>query len=1010
MLALATSAASDKTAPSPVAARFVRLFAAGLGEGGRGLPVACGLLDDGRAQCWGRDHDPSKPSSDGARFTEIAIGGEYACGLLSDGRVSCWLHRNDWSRPATSATVTSRPEDPRITSIEFAGRQVCGLTTEGGVACWNLDQTSVALVSRFAPPGEHIALAFAGDNACSINVAGSIDCWSWSNDRQFVREFTRAGNLQRGITAIGEHFGPENAFGVEFTALALSNGTRAGYHLCALRHNSTVSCWGADGVGQASPPTDVRFGSIVAGGRHTCGITTEGHARCWGADDDGQSTPPPNEIFIDLVAEFDNTCGLRARGDVVCWGEHELFSPAQLVQFDNNLPPWHLADVKELDRLGIFDGTECTTERFCTDAPLSRATLAVWLDRLIGAAAPTGAHDPATPSGWDDVAADVWWADHARRLVAAGVMQPCDAGNKTFCPDDPVSRVELERALERALRVGANNDLQPDTADALADAIAALDADILSMCINRSPAACHQGTINRGQAATVLIRFSQHLRGLIRPEFTSASGAWDGGCGRRADGTVECWGYDSTLETYVPTYARVLDIYWDGTLWCGTTVEGEPICSGWDGSYGDSHVFESARLAQGAETAVGLRHSCGILPDQSIVCIIASRSRMHHGPVLDPDVPDGHFADVAVGIGHSCALRLDGSPVCWGDDEYGEASPPQDARYSTIALGSSHSCGLRADGTPECWGYDGDGRLTPPTTAHAAVESDDSANGQTVEPSPLAFKDIAAGNSFTCGLTLDGLVACWGDLKAAQPPEAVIGQNFTSITAVGNYVCVERPDGSERCWGSGSFRRSLDIDARFIEVSANEELTCGRRTDGSVQCWGSMFRAPVSNAPNESYTAITTAGSYACGRLADGTRQCWTLSNDMEVPGEATATDVVQLSDSGHHTCVLKSDGVVQCWGNNRNGETEPPHGDSYVQISAGAVSDYRDGDPFQHGHTCALTTNGSVDCWGDNRFDQSAPPPGDEFVKVAASGVHACALRTDGAIECWGIPGFIAY
>ncbi|MXY02862.1 MAG: hypothetical protein F4Y66_08495 [Acidimicrobiales bacterium] len=994
--------------PSPARARFVRLFAGGFKEGGYGYPVACGLRDDGRAQCWGRDHDPSQPAADGARFTEVAIGGEYACGLLHDGRVSCWRHRTDSSRPATSAVITSRLEGPRFTTIEFAGRQVCGLTTEGEIACWNLDPTSVAHISRLAPAGKHIAFAFTWDNACSINAAELIDCWSWSDDRQFVREVGWVVNVHRGITAISEHFDPENAFGVAFTDLALSNYTGAGFHLCALRQNGTASCWGADSYGRTSPPSGVRFRSIVAGDMHTCGLTIEGHARCWGADHAGQSTPPHDTVFVDLIADFDSTCGLRARGDVVCWGEYQLFNPVQLVQFDLSWPTWHSADVKALDRLGIFDGTECTTQHFCTDALLSRATLAVWLDRLIGSELPTAAQGAASTSRWGDVASDVWWADHARRLTAAGVMQPCDAARRMFCPSEPVSRIELERILDRALRVRVNGDQQAVAAVALEDALVAVKAGIVSTCIGLSPEACHQGATTRGQAATVLNRFLLHLRRLNRPEFTSASGAWDGGCGRRADGTVECWGYDRTLETYVPTDARVLDVHWDGTRWCGTTLDRDPICSGWDG-YGGSHVHESVGLAQRAATAIGLTHSCAVLPDQSITCIIASFSSWNDGPVFDPDVPEGQFAAVAVGIGHSCALRLDGSPACWTSHEEFESeddvnSPPEGARYSAIALGSRHACGLRPDGTAECWGYDGDGRLTPPTTAHGAEAVDDSANERTTEPSPLTFKDIAAGSSFTCGLTLDGLVACWGDLRGIQLPKDIIGQEFTSITAVGNYVCVERPDGSKRCWGSGSFRRSLDIDARFTEVSANEEFTCGRRVDGSVQCWGARFRAPPPGVPNdESYAAITTASSYACGWVTNGTRRCWTLNDELDVPAEATMEDVVQLSDSGYHTCVLTSDGIARCWGGNTHGEAEPPRADGYVQISAGAVSDYRNGDPSQQAHTCAVTTGGSLDCWGDNSVGQSEPPPGSDFVKVAASGVHACALRQDGRIECWG-------
>ena len=37
---------------------------------------------------------------------------------------------------------------------------------------------------------------------------------------------------------------------------------------------------------------------------------------------------------------------------------------------------------------------------------------------------------------------------------------------------------------------------------------------------------------------------------------------------------------------------------------------------------------------------------------------------------------DGEFQSVSSGELHTCGLRVDGSVDCWGDDEYGQSSPP----------------------------------------------------------------------------------------------------------------------------------------------------------------------------------------------------------------------------------------------------------------------------------------------------------------------------------------------
>ena len=45
------------------------------------------------------------------------------------------------------------------------------------------------------------------------------------------------------------------------------------------------------------------------------------------------------------------------------------------------------------------------------------------------------------------------------------------------------------------------------------------------------------------------------------------------------------------------------------------------------------------------------------------------------GGINDPP-PLGIFKAVTVGGDHCCGLRPDGSIECWGDDTFGQASPP----------------------------------------------------------------------------------------------------------------------------------------------------------------------------------------------------------------------------------------------------------------------------------------------------------------------------------------------
>ncbi|MYA25737.1 MAG: hypothetical protein F4091_04815 [Acidimicrobiales bacterium] len=1044
--------AYGQSTPPPALERFTRLFTDWWGGQGS---TTCGLRHDGVAQCWGPEWNPTLPMGDGTRFADIVAGRELACGLLLDGRATCWRYFPERAVPNVTAVVADVPGELRFTALMLLGHRACGLTNEGRIRCWGARRDTDGRDLPPPPVGEHVAVAAKGSYACALAQGGIVNCWS--NREVLPADLTRLSLTELGTTSIGEHFDAGQTASAAYRSLTLGNAgwrgpdgwERARMHGCALHRHQTVTCWGADDFGQASPPSGVRFSSIAAGSRHTCGITVEGDVRCWGANDVGQSRAPPDELFSDLYAEGDGTCGLRDTGEVICWGDSQFSAPAQLVPFIVNLPEQHFTDITALDRLGIFEGTECSTQQLCTDAPLTRATMAVWLDRLLAYETPSTAAKNAAPIQLDDVPTEFWWADHAQRLLGLGVITPCDAAAQLFCPGDHVVRTELEQALVRAAQIRVRDHLGTVAEAAIADVSAVIAADVESTCIDRRVGMCRETVVTRGQAATVFNRFREHVSRRALPEFTSVSADGGGGCGRRSDGTVECWGYDGTGEAFVGSGDRVLDVFYDGYYWCGTSVSRERTCHGWDG-YARSHVREALTIPSHTEIAFGSVYACGVEPDGAVTCVGGLPSDGSEDPwenaspsepVIDVDrheyvqgyrhfwtfkSPTGRFSRVAVGFLHRCALKTDGTAVCWGKNKFGEAVPPPSERFSHLALGTSHSCGLRPDGSVTCWGYDADGRSSPPSmrlVTPAAKTGPAAGMLGSVRAVPFRLTTIAASDASTCGITLDGLVSCWGTSRSRRPtleadeswnpaelvvapPTDIEGRVFTSISATDGYFCAASADGYDRCWGTHRFRRSPDADASFIDVSVNTAYgtTCGRRTDSTVQCWNSWRWDPrTSPTAAEGLESITTASTYACGRSSDGVQSCWTLNPDYVVPAGAVAGDFVQLSDSGYHTCTLGSERAVECWGRDDAGEAISPPEGSFVQISAGALHDYTAGDAGYRAHTCGVRRDGSVECWGDNGFGQSTPPSGKDFVKVAASGVHACGLRRSGNIECWG-------
>ena len=72
-----------------------------------------------------------------------------------------------------------------------------------------------------------------------------------------------------------------------------------------------------------------------------------------------------------------------------------------------------------------------------------------------------------------------------------------------------------------------------------------------------------------------------------------------------------------------------------------------------------------------------------------------------------------HSAGLSEGLNHTCVVEADGSVACWGDNSYGQASPPA-GQFISISAALWHTCAVRADGSAACWGYKHPGEASLP--------------------------------------------------------------------------------------------------------------------------------------------------------------------------------------------------------------------------------------------------------------------------------------------------------
>lgn len=278
---------------------------------------------------------------------------------------------------------------------------------------------------------------------------------------------------------------------------------------------------------------------------------------------------------------------------------------------------------------------------------------------------------------------------------------------------------------------------------------------------------------------------------------------------------------------------------------------------------------------------------------------------------------------IGAGGSHSCRLESDGTATCWGQNDEGQSSAPEDVTFTTLAVGESHSCGLSSDGSVTCWGNNNNGQSTPPS-------------GET-------FVAITVGGSHSCGLREDGTAVCWGSNSRGQSTPPTTDASATSLTDDGGQPLQTR-------------------SVTFTSISAGEIHTCGVRMGGAMVCWGDA-RNGRSSPPSGTFTSISAGSSHNCGLRSDGTAACWgNNANGQSTP--PSSETLTMLSAGGSHTCGLRSDGSVACWGSNINGQSTPPTSGVFTSVSAGNT------------HTCASRSDGETVCWGNDAAGQADPPP----------------------------------
>jgi alpha-tubulin suppressor-like RCC1 family protein len=428
-------------------------------------------------------------------------------------------------------------------------------------------------------------------------------------------------------------------------------------------------------------------------------------------------------------------------------------------------------------------------------------------------------------------------------------------------------------------------------------------------------------------------------------------------------------------------------------------------------------------------------------------------------------------AELVAGGSHACARLTDGGVSCWGDNSANQlglgagmngnrAAPmkvPGLTGVAALAAGARHTCARLGGGTLACWGRNASGQLGDGTTATRDVPT-------AVVPAPLPWKEIAAGNSHTCGVLGDGSVSCWGTIKNAPVAPGLLAMQLvpgpltglsmvTGLVAGDSHACAIS-GGQVSCWGFNDVGQAGDRAlgrmvgpspvpnvSGAVDLAAGTNHTCARLDDGSARCWGSgasgQLAAPIADsgsttvgAPGSPWKQLAAGLRHTCGLTAEGGVYCWGRASEGQL-GDGTplqwlapdapiavARDLTAVSTGAEHSCALTRAGGVVCWGRGDLGQLANGTGASSSTPVAvalpGPVAQIVSGNGF----SCARLGDGSAQCWGrGNRgqigdkttTDHLRPAPvalPEKIVHLAAGTDHACAVTMTGAVYCWGESG----
>ena len=159
---------------------------------------------------------------------------------------------------------------------------------------------------------------------------------------------------------------------------------------------------------------------------------------------------------------------------------------------------------------------------------------------------------------------------------------------------------------------------------------------------------------------------------------TQRNGMADDSCGGGAKkcGRVKCWGHNDHEQSSPPPGVGLLtDISAGGFFTCGLKVGGEAVC--WGEIDHPPRSLEKVKEAMSRDELANFHHA------QRLNKAMTSKKSGRYGRST---VNGGDYYDkISSGMKHACAVTREGEVHCWGQNDYGESTPPSDKKFTQVS-------------------------------------------------------------------------------------------------------------------------------------------------------------------------------------------------------------------------------------------------------------------------------------------------------------------------------------